>query len=707
MALTISTPYKTDTLASVSGTTFTSNGTPFASTDVGRFIVFTNGAAVGQIRRIVAYVSTSVVTVDLAWDVSNIPEFTDSLPAAGNTWQMSLTFDDIDDGVHIIKDADNSYRQIVAAGLITLNVFLADTDKNLVLSPRTFKIGTSGRLQLGQLHPNGYGYRGCGFIDIDNLDNGWSATSANGNSGDLHLYGCNITKKQDTALCFWRLYRGASHIVRFVDCDFSGKIGGRFQGTRSALIRCTFRDAGIVAPISPFGLIQECRFQASSTSALYALTNLGVGTVTSPRFDSLTGSIVQINSAAVTNVTFVVLDYIESEVTAAGSVALFDANNANTAVSYRQWITTTIVDPLLAPITDTARRVVRDNTATVVSNTTTTSGIFSKITVQTRRFPAVNGARTWGQGVSSAPYEEAVATYLSTSVKLSLPLPISSDNTYPLVTDDSITETTKATVDAYTSINSLDQLYDRAKSWFVDNLALAFPSFGVQPVSANGNVVSLGNRNIVIDATAATAFAINTGTNTITVKTSDLAVGSKFIELLTTGTISFANGGAATARLSGSITYSVPGVITQALNNATLTFSTAGTYDFRTASITGTVTLINTSGGAVTVQLQPGVSFVNTGPNITVDNAVSATFTVSGMVVGSRLLIRRTDNQVVLVNEETTGTSRSYIYTHTADIPVEIVVRKATGSPAYQEWRTTATLTASGGAVVANQVLDE
>jgi hypothetical protein len=31
----------------------------------------------------------------------------------------------------------------------------------------------------------------------------------------------------------------------------------------------------------------------------------------------------------------------------------------------------------------------------------------------------------------------------------------------------------------------------------------------------------------------------------------------------------------------------------------------------------------------------------------------------------------------------------------------------ATGSPAYQEWRTTATLTASGGAVTAIQQLDE
>ena len=58
MALALNTPYKTNTVASVSGTTFTSNGTPFAAGDVGRFLVFTNGNALGQIRRITSNLST-------------------------------------------------------------------------------------------------------------------------------------------------------------------------------------------------------------------------------------------------------------------------------------------------------------------------------------------------------------------------------------------------------------------------------------------------------------------------------------------------------------------------------------------------------------------------------------------------------------------------------------------------------------------------
>ena len=87
--------------------------------------------------------------------------------------------------------------------------------------------------------------------------------------------------------------------------------------------------------------------------------------------------------------------------------------------------------------------------------------------------------------------------------------------------------------------------------------------------------------------------------------------------------------------------------------------------------------------------------------------AASYTLTVSSIVAGSRILIRRTDTQVVLANQTVAGTSFGYTYTHTADVPVEIVVRKATGSPAYQEWRTTTTLSASNNSQTANQQPDQ
>ena len=87
--------------------------------------------------------------------------------------------------------------------------------------------------------------------------------------------------------------------------------------------------------------------------------------------------------------------------------------------------------------------------------------------------------------------------------------------------------------------------------------------------------------------------------------------------------------------------------------------------------------------------------------------AVSYTLTVSNIVSTSRILIRRTDTSAVIANQAVSGSSFQYSYTHTSDIPVEIIVRKATSSPFYQEWRTTTTLAASNNNQTANQQLDE
>ena len=158
--------------------------------------------------------------------------------------------------------------------------------------------------------------------------------------------------------------------------------------------------------------------------------------------------------------------------------------------------------------------------------------------------------------------------------------------------------------------------------------------------------------------------------------------------------------------ISGALRYTAAGTYSPNLGTASITFTAAGTYDLRNAGISGTLTAINTSGGNVTVQVKPSVTVVNTGPNITVDNTVSATLTIDGIVSGSRILIRRTDNQAVLVNAYT-GTSYPYSYAVAGSVPVEIVLRNASGSPAYQPWRTTTTLAGTNSTITAAQVLDQ
>ena len=100
-----------------------------------------------------------------------------------------------------------------------------------------------------------------------------------------------------------------------------------------------------------------------------------------------------------------------------------------------------------------------------------------------------------------------------------------------LVRDFSITNTTKTTVDAYTTLETSAKFYDRAKSYLVDNYAGETETL----VSRSGVEIDAGSYNVTIDATAASVFAFN-GT-TITIKASTYTG-----DMTTTGIITLANG---------------------------------------------------------------------------------------------------------------------------------------------------------------------
>ena len=100
----------------------------------------------------------------------------------------------------------------------------------------------------------------------------------------------------------------------------------------------------------------------------------------------------------------------------------------------------------------------------------------------------------------------------------------------PVIADANITESNKATVDAYTEINTTAKFYDRAASHLEDNLGTYLDFI----VTRSGNQIDAGAYNVTIDETASTAFDI-TG-NLITIKTSTF-IGN----IITTGIINFAN----------------------------------------------------------------------------------------------------------------------------------------------------------------------
>jgi len=100
----------------------------------------------------------------------------------------------------------------------------------------------------------------------------------------------------------------------------------------------------------------------------------------------------------------------------------------------------------------------------------------------------------------------------------------------------------EATALAYTSIETLDMLYDRAMAWKCSSDANAqYPTLGAQIATANGTILDLGAMNVIIDGSAASAFSITAGT--LTIKSTQLGNGAKFKSFATTGTLTLQNGG--------------------------------------------------------------------------------------------------------------------------------------------------------------------
>ncbi len=113
---------------------------------------------------------------------------------------------------------------------------------------------------------------------------------------------------------------------------------------------------------------------------------------------------------------------------------------------------------------------------------------------------------------------------------------------YTLFTDRNITEQDPTVVDAYTSLDDLGQLYDFAKRWKETEANIEIPSIDELLIESNNNLLDLGEFNLVVDATSAAVFSVDTATKTITIKSTTLLTSSKFIGITTTGTITTTNG---------------------------------------------------------------------------------------------------------------------------------------------------------------------
>ena len=252
-------------------------------------------------------------------------------------------------------------------------------------------------------------------------------------------------------------------------------------------------------------------------------------------------------------------------------------------------------------------------------------------------------------GVPDSPYVTACRHYgftfdATNPARTVDPYFVAAEATAAAYTGATFTTGTKRVTFGAGTIDTFQKLYDYGQAWGVT--AITGASYNEMPWTRAGALLSLTTGWTVVDPT---------------------------ITGMTWG--------------GGNIEFNSTGIKDGAFDSCDMTFTAAGTYTFTDATFAGTVELINTSGGAVTVELPSGTSYTNTGPNITVTlPQLYQSVTVTGMVAGSRLQIYDTTSSTELYNA-VPGTA-SYTWTDSvaaaADRAIRVRIANVSGATAYE-----------------------
>jgi hypothetical protein len=173
---------------------------------------------------------------------------------------------------------------------------------------------------------------------------------------------------------------------------------------------------------------------------------------------------------------------------------------------------------------------------------TSLGGSTNMNTLSNKMTPAMintnTGTYTHATGEYKLPLSVAHISYEALpSVRNNITFDVTSDEILldytlqPNLSNESSTTVSKSVADAYTSISTAQQFYDKAKAYWADNYTLSLALF----VTRAGNTIDAGAYNVIVLQTGA-AFAFS-GT-TITINSNDLSTAS----IATTGVVTDAGG---------------------------------------------------------------------------------------------------------------------------------------------------------------------
>ena len=289
-----------------------------------------------------------------------------------------------------------------------------------------------------------------------------------------------------------------------------------------------------------------------------------------------------------------------------------------------------------------------------------------------------------------------------------------------MLDDNSITQATEATVLAYTTIDDLSELYDRAKAYKVDSANITYPTYTAFLGEASGSLIDFGALAVTVNSGAGSAFAVNTGSNLVTIKpTTTLTTSSKFQTITSTGNITFTTASIGDGlNITGTVFLNAAQDLTDVTITGDLHINTGAdsTLTFDNVTVTGSVfndaasnTLtINSVNGSSLTAGDPGTGIGQSNIQPLVNVTITCIDTSGSPIENARVLVRTALDTVI--NSVLTNASGVATASFSGSTPVAITgsrARKASSSPYYKSAPIVGTITSNGFEATITMLDDE
>jgi len=625
------------TSSSGAPTTLTDTGKSWSTNAyAGRFVGIHTGTGVGQIRYINSNTAT-VLTVDYAWDTN---------PDNTSQYLVSYNFDDVAAAVGTCTKSGNSSYVVTEHFRVSddsTQTFLADTEIEVVFQGKFNTIDKSFT-QFGRLDEYGDTHSGCTVV-CESTEFTFGFGSYDGSNAEVvtaNFYNSRVSMSGGRII----YGTGSDSNVSFIDC-LCDVAGWALYGSGSVLKNMIITGQTGASPSYALGI----RIDLDTPPENITIQDSNYGLyLTAQGFPSTVKSLV-LNNIKVSEFVFkyaqppfVSGDIHWNLVDIVATDWSFDWEDCDDGYAHRKnTVSTTVKDESDTALVGARVYVENVNGVEDVNELTVSGGTIDDAELERGYYTEATGDTI----TLTTPHVVKVRDYgkifFETTKNVSAPA-IDGYKVY----DNDYVVANEATAGAYTGISmngssktitlsstrTLQELYDYTQWW------------GIQ------------SGNIQYDESITT-----TDGSTFTLKSDWTIENVDYLDFdgdrLAGGTIEKDN----------------TGTWSPILGAITIDFTTAGTHAMGSADISGTIELVNSSGGAVTVELAGTVSYTNTGPNITVDAPVVLQgLTFTGLLATSQVYIFETGTQTVIDYVESSTTSFIWQETYSGDQTVDYTI---------------------------------